>query len=76
MYIHETFLDSVLQDNKANKWPSKYHKKTAQALLLCNSRITTIDDLLKFGKMIFKMSTEEIKVLTFEKAYSLGFPLP
>jgi len=70
MYAFEDMLDLCDQ-----RWRSEVHRKVALALLICNGRIDTRQQLIDFGAKINALSKEEARALTMEGAARLGIPI-
>lgn len=62
MYMLDDMIDMGLKEGQ--KWPSKAHREVAAALAICNSAITTRDDLTNVVQKVCAIPKARIKKVT------------
>lgn len=55
-------IDMGLKENQ--KWPTKAHRKVAQHIGLCNSRVVTRDSLIEICQAVIAIPKDKIKTVT------------
>jgi len=71
MYILEDMVDLGLPDGAS--WPTEWHRKAAQALLLNNPEIHTRDALNTGVSNILNIPSHKIKTIKIEDLPTYGF---
>jgi len=65
MYLVENMIELGLLEGQ--KFPTKAHKKVAQAIALCNPNVRNRDTLTDIVQAVLKVPTAKIKTIPYEK---------